>query len=345
MKKIKVAIVGATGYTGAELVRMLVRHSFIELTTLTTRQYAGKKFYQVFPSFTGICDLVCSEYKDPETIDADLVFSALPHHESAPIVRELVINGKKVIDLSADFRLKSLETYKKWYGEHPCFELINKSVYGLPEIYRDEIKNAQIVANPGCYPTSALLPLYPLIKERIIDLKKIIVDSKSGVSGAGRSLSLKTHFCEVYGGFKAYNVTQHRHQPEIAEQASFFANSNVEIIFTPHLLPIKRGILSTIYASMKKSLEEKDIYNIYRQYYSQERFIRIFEDELPSIEGVVGSNYCDIGVRINKETKTIIIISVIDNLVKGASGQAIQNMNVMFGFPEETALENIPLYP
>lgn len=345
MKKIKVAIVGATGYTGAELVRMLVRHSFIELTTLTTRQYAGKKFYQVFPSFTGICDLVCSEYKDPETIDADLVFSALPHHESAPIVRELVINGKKVIDLSADFRLKSLETYKKWYGEHPCFELINKSVYGLPEIYRDEIKNAQIVANPGCYPTSALLPLYPLIKERIIDLKKIIVDSKSGVSGAGRSLSLKTHFCEVYGGFKAYNVTQHRHQPEIAEQASFFANSNVEITFTPHLLPIKRGILSTIYASMKKSLEEKDIYNIYRQYYSQERFIRIFEDELPSIEGVVGSNYCDIGVRINKETKTIIIISVIDNLVKGASGQAIQNMNVMFGFPEETALENIPLYP
>lgn len=345
MKKIKVAILGATGYTGAELVRMLVRHSFIELTTLTTRQYADKKFSQVFPSFTGICDLVCSEYKNPESIDADLVFSALPHHESAPIVRELVINGKKVIDLSADFRLKSLETYKKWYGEHPCFELVNKSVYGLPEIYRDEIKNAQIVANPGCYPTSALLPLYPLIKESIIDLKKIIVDSKSGVSGAGRSLSLKTHFCEVYCGFKAYNVTQHRHQPEIAEQASFFANSNVEIIFTPHLLPIKRGILSTIYASMKKSLEEKDIYNIYRQYYSQERFIRIFEDELPSIEGVVGSNYCDIGVRINKETKTIIIISVIDNLVKGASGQAIQNMNVMFGFPEETALENIPLYP
>lgn len=345
MKKIKVAIVGATGYTGAELVRMLVRHSYIKLTTLTTRQYVGRKFSQVFPSFTGICDLVCSEYKDPESIDADLVFSALPHHESAPIVRELVINGKKVIDLSADFRLKSLETYKKWYGEHPCFELVNKSVYGLPEIYRDKIKNAQIVANPGCYPTSALLPLYPLIKERIIDLKKIIVDSKSGVSGAGRSLSLKTHFCEVYGGFKAYNVTQHRHQPEIAEQASFFANSNVEIIFTPHLLPIKRGILSTIYASMKKSLEEKDIYNIYRQYYSQERFIRIFEDELPSIEGVVGSNYCDVGLRINKETKTIIVVSVIDNLVKGASGQAIQNMNVMFGFPEETALENIPLYP
>jgi len=345
MEKIKVAILGATGYTGAELVRMLVRHSFIELTTLTTRQYVGKKFSQVFPSFKGICDLICSEYKNPESIDADLVFSALPHHESAPIVKGLYNAGKRVIDLSADFRFKSLEIYNKWYGEHPCFELADQAVYGLPEIYRDKIKNAQIIANPGCYPTSALLPLYPLIKEGIVDFNRIIVDSKSGVSGAGRGLSLKTHFCEVYGGFKAYNVTQHRHQPEIAEQASFFANSNVEIIFTPHLLPIKRGILSTIYAGMKKDLEEKDIYNIYRQYYSKERFIRIFEDELPSIEGVVGSNYCDIGLKINKETKTIIIISVIDNLVKGASGQAIQNMNVMFGFSEETALENIPLYP
>lgn len=345
MKKIKVAILGATGYTGAELVRMLVRHFCIELTTLTTRQYVGKKFSQVFPSFTGICDLVCSEYKEPDSMDADLVFSALPHHESAPIVKELIDAGKKVIDLSADFRLKSLEIYKKWYGEHPCFELVDKAVYGLPEIYRNEIKSASIVANPGCYPTSVLLPLYPLIKENIIDLDKIIVDSKSGVSGAGRGLSLKTHFCEVYGGFKAYNVTQHRHQPEIAEQASFFANSSVNIIFTPHLLPIKRGILSTIYTQLRKSLDEKDLIDIYKQYYSKERFIRIFEDELPSIEAVVGSNYCDIGLRINKDTKTIIIVSAIDNLIKGASGQAIQNMNVMSGFPEETALENIPLYP
>lgn len=345
MNKIKVAILGATGYTGAELVRMLVRHSYIELTTLTTRQYIGKKFSQVFPSFTGICDLVCSEYKGPESVEAELIFSALPHHESAPIVKQLVDAGKRVIDLSADFRLKSLETYEKWYGEHPCFELVNNAVYGLPEIYREEIKSAVIVANPGCYPTSALLPIYPLIKEGIIECDRIIVDSKSGVSGAGRGLSLKTHFCEVYGGFKAYNVTTHRHQPEIAEQASFFAKEHVEIIFTPHLLPIKRGILSTIYAVLKKNLEENDIYEIYRKYYAKEKFIRIFENELPSIDGVVGSNYCDIGCKVNKNNKTIIIISVIDNLVKGASGQAIQNMNIMLGFPEETAVENIPLYP
>jgi N-acetyl-gamma-glutamyl-phosphate reductase len=187
--------------------------------------------------------------------------------------------------------------------------------------------------------------LYPLIKEKIVDLDKIIIDSKSGVSGAGRGLSLKSHFCEVYGGFKAYNVAMHRHQPEIAEQVSFFANSSVEIIFTPHLLPIKRGILSTIYLGMRKSLEDKDVYEIYKQYYSKERFVRIFEEELPTIEGVVGSNYCDIGFKINKDTKTIIVVSVIDNLVKGASGQAIQNMNIMYGFPEETSLDNIPLYP
>ncbi|MCX7770765.1 MAG: N-acetyl-gamma-glutamyl-phosphate reductase [Proteobacteria bacterium] len=345
MKKIKVAILGATGYTGAELVRMLVRHSYIELSTLTTRQYVGKKFSQVFPSFTGICDIVCTENNDPDSIDADLVFSALPHHESAPIVGELVKSGKKVIDLSADFRIKSENTYKKWYGDHPCFDLVGEAVYGLPEIYREEIVKANLIANPGCYPTSVLLPLYPLIKEGIIDLNRIIVDSKSGVSGAGRGLSLKTHFCEVYGGFKAYNVTVHRHQPEIAEQASFFAKSPVDIIFTPHLLPIKRGILSTIYVNMKGNFEEKEIYNIYKQYYSKERFIRIFEEDLPTIESVVGSNFCDIGFKVEKNTKTIIIISTIDNLIKGASGQAIQNMNIMFGFPEESSLENIPLFP
>ncbi len=345
MKKIKVAILGATGYTGAELVRMLVRHSHIELTTLTTRQYVNKRFSQVFPSFLGICDLVCSEYKGPESVDGDLIFSALPHHESAPIVKQLASAGKRVIDLSADFRFKSLETYEKWYGEHPCFELVSKAIYGLPEIYRKQIKDAQIVANPGCYPTSALLPLYPLLKEGIIELNRIIIDSKSGVSGAGRGLSLKTHFCEVYGGFKAYNVTTHRHEPEISEQASFIAKGRVDVIFTPHLLPIKRGILSTIYAFLVKKVGEKEISDIYKDYYEKERFIRFFEDDLPSIEGVVGSNYCDIGFRINRDNNTIIIVSVIDNLVKGASGQAIQNMNIMFELPEETGIDIIPLYP
>ncbi len=344
-KKIKIAIIGATGYTGAELVRMLVRHSYIEITALTTRQYIGKKFSQVFPSFKNICDMECIEYKNPNDLDADVVFSALPHHESAPIVAEIIQKGKRVIDLSADFRLKSENLYKVWYGEHPCFELVGEAVYGIPEIYRDDIKKAKIVANPGCYPTSVILPLYPLLKECIIEGKRIIVDSKSGVSGAGRGLSLKTHFCEVYGGFKAYNVTVHRHQPEIEEQLHIISGDNVNVCFTPHLLPVKRGILSTIYVWLKKGFDEKDVFEIYEKYYSQERFIRIFRDELPSIEGVVGSNFCDIGLKLDKRDNMLIIISAIDNLIKGASGQAIQNLNLMIGCPEDTALENIPLFP
>lgn len=343
--KTKVAILGATGYTGAELVRMLVRHSYISISELTTRQYIGKKFSEVFPSFTNICDIICTEYKGPDSIEADVVFSALPHHESAPIVSELIKVGKKVIDLSADFRLKSERLYSEWYGKHPCFELVKEAVYGLPEIYENDIKKTKLVANPGCYPTSAILPLYPLLKENFLDSKTIIVDSKSGVTGAGRGLSLKTHFCEVYGGFKAYNVTKHRHQPEIEEQLNLLSNSNINVIFTPHLLPIKRGILSTIYVSLKKDVDENEICEIYLKYYKDKKFIRLFMDELPSIDGVVGSNFCDIGFRIDKRNKTLVIISVIDNLVKGASGQAIQNLNIMLDLPEETALENLPLYP
>lgn len=340
-----VAVLGATGYTGAELVRMLVRHSFIKITALTTRQYVGKKFSEVFPSFTNIIDKTCIEYKSPQDLDAHIVFTALPHHEAASIVKELVENGKKVIDLSADYRFKSELLYKNWYGDHPCFYMTEKAVYGLPEINRDKIKEALIVANPGCYPTSAILPLYPLLKEKVINENKIIIDSKSGVSGAGRALSLKTHFCEVYGSFRAYNVTQHRHQPEIEEQLTFAANNHVNVIFTPHLLPIKRGILTTIYIELNKNLEERDIYEIYEKYYLNEKFIRIFKDELPSIDCVVGSNYCDIGFKMNKEQKVLIIISAIDNLIKGASGQAVQNMNLMIGVDESTALDNLPLYP
>jgi N-acetyl-gamma-glutamyl-phosphate reductase len=344
-KKIKIAIIGATGYTGAELVRMLVRHSYVEITALTTRQYVGKKFSQVFPYLNDICDIKCIEYKSLDDLDAEVFFTALPHHESAPIVSELVRKGKKVIDLSADFRLKSENLYKAWYGEHPCFELVKEAVYGIPEIYREDIKKAKIVANPGCYPTSVILPLYPLLKEGIVESKHIIVDSKSGVSGAGRGLSLKTHFCEVYGGFKAYNVTLHRHQPEIEEQLCLISGDNVSVCFTPHLLPVKRGILSTIYIWLKKSVDEKDIFEIYKKYYSQERFIRILKDELPSIESVVGSNFCDIGFRLDKRDNLLIILSAIDNLVKGASGQAIQNLNLIIGCPEETAIDNIPLFP
>lgn len=339
----KVAIIGSTGYTGAELVRILARHSFIEISYLSTQQYIGKKFSDVFPAFKNICDIELRELNISE-IDADIVFTALPHHESYKVVKPLLDRKLRVIDLSADFRFKDYDRYKNWYGEHPAFDLSVNAVYGLPELYREEIKEAKLVGNPGCYPTSAIIPLYPLIKEKVIKGEGIIVDSKSGVSGAGRGLSLKTHFCEVYGGFKAYNVTQHRHQPEIEEQLEK-SGENISVLFTPHLLPVKRGILTTTYSTLRGEFTEKDIYEIYDRYYGKEVFVRIFKEELPSIESTVGSNYIDISARVDKNTKKLITISSIDNLTKGASGQAIQNMNIMLGCEESEGLKIIPLYP
>lgn len=339
----RIGIIGATGYTGAELVRILARHSYIKISYLSTQQYVGKKFSDVFPAFKDICDLELKEL-NVEEIDADIVFTALPHHESYKVVGPLIKKGCKVVDLSADFRFRDYQRYKSWYGEHPFFDLSKKAVYGLPELYREEIKNAKLIGNPGCYPTSAIIPLYPLLKEGIIEGEGIVIDSKSGVSGAGRGLSLKTHFCEVYGGFKAYNVTQHRHQPEIEENLEKYGKK-VSVIFTPHLLPIKRGILTTTYSKISKKINLNDIYEIYKKYYGNEPFVRIFVDELPSIESVVGSNYIDIGVRISENTNHVITISAIDNLTKGASGQAIQNMNIMLGIDEKEGLEIIPLYP
>ncbi|GAB4431898.1 MAG: N-acetyl-gamma-glutamyl-phosphate reductase [bacterium] len=340
---LKVGIFGATGYTGAELVRILVRHSHIKINYLSTNQYIGKKFSEVFPAYRNILDIHCSELKTDD-IDIDVAFTALPHHEAYKVVKPLLDRGIKVIDLSADFRLKDYERYKEWYGEHPYFGLTKDAVYGLPELFREEIKKTKLVANPGCYPTSAILPLFPLLKENVIHAEGVIVDSKSGVTGAGRGLSLKTHFCEVYGGFKAYNVTKHRHQPEIEEVLSL-SGEKVSVLFTPHLLPIKRGILTTAYGHLKSEIDDAVVFEIYNKYYGSEKFVRIFDEELPSIEGVVGSNYCDIGFRIDRKTELIITVSAIDNLTKGASGQAVQNMNIMCGFPEGEALDLPPLFP
>lgn len=339
---LKIGIFGATGYTGAELVRILVRHSRIKISYLSSNQHVGKKFSDVFPAYSNILDILCSELTT--NVDIDVAFTALPHQEAYKVVKPLLDAGIKVIDLSADFRLKDYERYKSWYGEHPYFSLTEQAVYGLPELFRNQIKETKLVANPGCYPTSAILALYPLLKESLINNETIFIDSKSGVTGAGRGLSLKTHFCEVYGGFKAYNVTKHRHQPEIEEVLSS-SGKNVTVLFTPHLLPIKRGILTTTYSKLKELVNEEDIFNIYRSYYGDEKFVRLFKDELPTIEGVVGSNYCDIGFKIDVRTKTLVTISVIDNLTKGASGQAVQNMNIMCGFPEDEALLLPPLFP
>ncbi|MCH7517644.1 MAG: N-acetyl-gamma-glutamyl-phosphate reductase [Candidatus Dadabacteria bacterium] len=345
MEKKKVAVLGASGYTGSDLLRFLLVHPNVEVTHLTAEKHAGKMISDVFPHLKGFLDLELKPLK-PKSIpkDIDIVFTALPHGTSAKVIKELYERDIKIIDLGADFRLSN-KNYKKWYGEHPCPELIKKAVYGITELNRHKIKKAKLVANPGCYPTSSILGLAPLLINKIADHASIIIDSKSGVSGAGRSPSLDYHYSEVNEGMKAYKVGEHRHMPEIEEALSNYSGLKVKVSFTPHLIPMDRGILSTIYVNLNKSLTTKKLIDIYNEHYKDERFVRISpENVYPSTNQVRGSNYCDIGVKVNSNN-TAVIVSVIDNLVKGASGQAVQNMNVMMGYEETTGLEMSPVFP
>ena len=343
---IKTAIVGGSGYTGLELLRILENHTRAEVIAVTSRQYKGRTLEDVFPSLSGFSRL---KFEDPANHNAlskaDLIFSCLPHHTSMEIVPSLLKNGKKVIDLSADFRLKNAKTYEAWYGKHIAKDWLKKAVYGLPELHRGKIKNADLVANPGCYPTGAILGLTPAIDAGIIDIETIVIDSKSGVSGAGRAALLDTSFVEVNEGFKAYKVGEHRHTPEIEQEISLLAGKTITVTFTPHLLPVTRGILSTIYAHLNsKGASYEKVVNVYKKYYSDEFLIRIMpEGVFPNISQVKGSNFCDIGLKIDERTNRLIIITAIDNLVKGASGQAVQNMNIMFALPETSGLSMSPL--
>lgn len=345
---LKVAIIGGSGYTGMELLRLLSGHKSVKVTVATSRQYRGKSVGEVFPSLKGYFDglVFCGPNEFSEQ-GAELFFSALPHGEGMEFVSKLLSAGKCVVDLSADFRLKSLKTYKEWYGEHKAATLLKHAVYGLPELFRDEIKKADFVANPGCYPTGAALGLAPLLKKGgkpLIDLGSIIIDAKSGVSGAGRGAVLDTSFVEVSEGFKAYKVASHRHAPEIEQTLSILSGKKISVTFTPHLLPVSRGILSTIYIGLKKGLSTGEILDIYNSFYKGEQFIRVLpEDCFPNILNVRGSNYCDIGLKVDEKNKRLIVISAIDNLVKGASGQAVQNMNIMAGFSEAEGLKAAPL--
>ncbi|MEK7851552.1 MAG: N-acetyl-gamma-glutamyl-phosphate reductase [Deltaproteobacteria bacterium] len=344
---VKVAIVGASGYTGVELIRLLSNHPEVEIAAVTSEQSAGKSVASIFPSLTGVFEKTLEPLLvENISVKADLIFTALPHQKGMEVVPHFVEAGKKVIDLSADFRIKDATTYGAWYEEHKAPELLKEAVYGLPELHRAEIKNTRLVANPGCYPTSAILALAPLLKNNYIDPSTIVIDSKSGVSGAGRAAIQDTHFPEVNEGFKAYKVAEHRHTPEIEQELSALAGSSVTVSFTPHLLPINRGILSTIYASVKGEENEDSILALYNEFYAGEKFIRLHpKGSFPNISSVKGSNFCDIGLKLDKRTNRIVIISVIDNLVKGASGQAVQNMNIMYGFPEDTGLASLPLFP
>jgi N-acetyl-gamma-glutamyl-phosphate reductase len=340
----RVAVVGATGYAGAELVRILTGHPDTELTILTSRQYAGIRFDQVYPAMAGRIDIVCQEYSTEQICEnADLVFMALPHKLPMAFVPDILNKGKKVIDLSADFRFNDANLYETAYQAHTASHLLDSTVYGLCEIYADQIKAAALIGNPGCYPTSVLLPLVPLLKQGLLDPATLIADSKSGVSGAGRSLALATHFCEVNESFKAYKVAAHRHNPEMNAILSREAAEAVAITFVPHLVPMTRGMLTTIYATPVSGLTTQDISDCYRNAYHQRPFIRICPpDRLPDTLHVRGTNFCDIGFKLDEENRRLILIAAIDNLVKGAAGQAVQNMNLMMGFDETAGLLNVP---
>ena len=350
MKKIKVSIVGATGYAGKELVKILMNHPKVELVYLTSSTYTGKNIAEIFPEFLNKLDKKLTNLNlDAVSQDSDLVFTALPHTVSMDIVPELLKEGVKVIDLSADYRIKDPVVYKEWYKkEHSKISenLLDEAVYGLPEIYLDKIKDALLVANPGCYPTSIILGIAPLLKFKLVDPEDIIIDSKSGATGAGRKLSLGLHFSECNENFKAYKVVKHNHIPEVEQELTsiyFGGDDNKQtqqktqiiVCFTPHLLPINKGILSTCYLNLNSSKEEEEILKIYRKFYKNAPFVRIFEPpNLPEIKFVTGTNYCDIGFSIDERVGKIKVISTIDNLLKGAAGQAVQNMNIMSGFPE-----------
>ena len=344
---LKVGIYGASGYTGQELLRLLLRHPQTEIVALTSRRYAGVSVSDIYPVFIGLTDLAFIDASPDDVAGlADIVFLALPHGVSMKVAPVFLKAGKKVIDLSADFRLRDVAAYEQWYGRHTAPDVIKESVYGIPELYRDDVVTARLVANPGCYPTSVILGLAPLLRADWIENTSIIVDAKSGVSGAGREPQVGTLFCEVDEGFKAYKVGQHRHTPEMEQEISLLAGHDVRISFTPHLLPLKRGILSTIYATLQKDVTTAELIDLYRTFYEGKNFVRVYKaGNLPNISSVRGSNYCDIGLTIDKRTKRVIIISTIDNLIKGASGQAIQNMNLMCGLKEDTGLNMVSLFP
>ncbi|MBO8137895.1 MAG: N-acetyl-gamma-glutamyl-phosphate reductase [Desulfotomaculum sp.] len=345
---IKAAVIGATGYTGAELVRILSRHPEVELVALTSRSCAGTPYYQVYPHLYKYIEKECQALDLKSLVaESDVIFTALPHGHSMEIAAEVVKQGKKMVDLGADFRLNSVQQYESWYKvEHQMPDLLPQAVYGLTELNRNKISSSTLVANPGCYPTTALLGLAPLINNKLIDVSSIIIDSKSGVSGAGRKLSLKTHYSEVNENFQAYGVAAHRHTPEIEQELCKLAGEEVTISFTPHLVPMTRGMLSTIYASLTKEMNQEQINSLYQEYYSGEYFIRVLPPGvLPQTKALAGSNFCDLAVTLDSRTGRVIILSAIDNLVKGASGQAVQNMNVMFGLDEKLGLDMVGIYP
>ena len=345
---IKVGIIGATGYAGGELVRILMGHKEAEIVWYGSRSYIDQKYADVYRNMFQIVDAKCMDDNIEALADqVAVIFTATPQGFLASVINENILGKTKIVDLSADFRIKDVKVYEKWYGiEHKSPQFIEEAVYGLCEVNRDKVKGARLIANPGCYTTCSILTAYPLAKEGIIDMRTLIVDAKSGTSGAGRGAKVPNLFCEVNENMKAYGVASHRHTPEIEEQLGYASGENVTISFTPHLVPMNRGILATEYATLKKDVTGEEVKAIYDKYYADEKFVRVLgEGVCPETKWVEGSNYVDIGFKLDPRTNRIVMMGAIDNLVKGAAGQAVQNMNLLFGLPESEGLELVPMFP
>ncbi len=345
---IKAGIIGSTGYAGAELVRILTGHKEAEIKWFGSRSYIDQKYADVYRNMFQIVDADCMDDNMQELAkQVDVIFTATPQGLCASLVNEEVLSEVKIIDLSADFRIKDVSVYEEWYNiRHQSPQFIEEAVYGLCEVNREAVKGARLVANPGCYTTCSILTAYPLAKEGLIDMSTLIIDAKSGTSGAGRGAKLPNLFCEVNENMKAYGIASHRHTPEIEEQLGYASGEKVVLSFTPHLVPMNRGILATEYARLKKEVTYEDVKAIYDKYYGHEKFVRVLDkDVFPETKWVEGSNYVDIGFKIDPRTNRIIMIGAIDNLVKGAAGQAVQNMNLMFGLDEKEGLELVPMFP
>ena len=345
---IKVGIIGATGYAGAELVRLLAGHKEAKILWYGSRSYIDQKYADIYRNMFEIVENVCKDDNlSALAEEADVVFTATPQGFCASMINEEILSKTKVIDLSADFRIKDVSVYEKWYGiEHKSPQYIKEAVYGLCEINREPVKSARLVANPGCYTTCSILSLYPLVKEGLIDPSSIIIDAKSGTSGAGRGAKTDNLFCEVNENMKAYGVATHRHTPEIEEQLGYAAGEPLILNFTPHLVPMNRGILATCYATLKTGVSEERVRESYEKYYEKEKFVRLLRgDDYPQTKWVEGSNYMDVNFKVDERTCRIIVMGAIDNLVKGAAGQAVQNMNIMFDLPEDTGLDLVPMFP
>ena len=350
---VKVGIIGATGYAGNELVRLLMGHKDVEIMWYGSRSYIDKKYAEVYQNMFEIVEDTCLDDNMEELASkVDVIFTATPQGFLAGVLTEEILSKVKIIDLSADFRIKDVKTYEKWYKiEHKSPQFIEEAVYGLCEINRDKVKGARLIANPGCYTTCSILTAYPLVKEGLIDPDTLIIDAKSGTSGAGRGAKLPNLFCEVNENMKAYGVINHRHTPEIEEQLGYAAGKEIVVNFTPHLVPMNRGILATEYATLNKKADGtlptyEEVKAVYDKYYKNEKFVRVLEKDIcPETKWVEGSNYVDVNFKIDERTGRIVMMGALDNLVKGAAGQAVQNMNLLFGFDEAEGLNLVPMFP